>query len=189
MHGLLNGSPHLLHIHAAGQGACPTASAARLHNGHLAISTHDGIKFYGPVVTSLTSTGDTSPKSFLDFSRYSTAGTARYRRTMIVSGAVAASIRHDNAVVVLHGIDYNGNGVYDNALDRSELNPALPGEATAPALCGALGAPKVASRPLSREGTLYTASLKVYVPSAWYCDLTTRAVPETDHRAGPGASA
>src|SRR5204862_6830670 len=39
--GLLNGSVHLLHIHAGKLGKCPPASAARLHNGHRVISTVD----------------------------------------------------------------------------------------------------------------------------------------------------
>ena len=72
--GLLNGSPHAMHIHAGGKGVCPPASAARAHNGHLAISTTDGIKFYGPPQVSLTSSGDTSPKSIVDFARYPTVG-------------------------------------------------------------------------------------------------------------------
>ena len=136
--GLLNGSPHLMHIHAGGQGICPPATAARLHNGHRSISTTDGLKYYGPPVVSLTTRGDTSASSNLDFERYPAVGNIRYRRTMTVTASAAAAIRAGNAVIVVHGIDYNGNGVYDNILDRSELSPALPGEATAPALCGPL---------------------------------------------------
>ncbi|MHB8235214.1 MAG: serine/threonine-protein kinase, partial [Solirubrobacteraceae bacterium] len=43
--GLDNGAElvHLMHIHAGGKGQCPPASAARLHNNHLSISTNDGI--------------------------------------------------------------------------------------------------------------------------------------------------
>ena len=136
--GLLNGSPHAMHIHAGGKGVCPTASAARLHNGHLAISTTDGIKFYGPPQVSLTSSGDTSPKSIVDFARYPTVGAIRYTRDITVPPGIAAAIRAGNAVIVVHGIDYNNNGIYDDVLDRSELNHNLPGEATAPALCGPL---------------------------------------------------
>ena len=39
---------HVMHIHGGGKGECPPASAARLHNGHLAIDTNDGINYYGP---------------------------------------------------------------------------------------------------------------------------------------------
>jgi len=136
--GLLNNSPHAMHIHAGGRGVCPPASAARLHNGHRSISTTDGIKFYGPPQVSLTSSGDTTPKSIVDFSRYPSVGTIRYTRTITIPPGVAAAIRAGNAAVIVHGIDYNGNGIYDNVLDRSELNNSLPGEATAPALCGPL---------------------------------------------------
>ena len=137
-HGLLNGSSHLLHIHAFGQGICPPASAARLYNGHRAISTTDGIPYYGPMVVALTETGDTTAKSMLAFPRYPSTGEIRYKRTITVSSAVAGAIRNGNAVIVVHGIDYNHNGIYDNVLNRSELDGALPQEATAPALCGPL---------------------------------------------------
>jgi hypothetical protein len=159
--GLLNGQAHAMHIHAGGQGICPPASAARRHNGNLSISTTDGIKFYGPPQVALTSRGDTSPKSIVDFQRYPTVGNIRYTRTFTVPPGVADAIRADNAVIVVHGIDYNGNGIYDNVLDRSELNNNLPGEATAPAICGPLFTTQARagrSQPLS-TGTVYTASL------------------------------
>ena len=136
-----------------------------LHNGHLSISTTDGIKFYGPPQVSLTSQGDTSPKSIIDFSRYPTTGTIRYTRQFPVPPGVAAAIRAGNAVIVVHGIDYNGNGIYDNVLDRSELNRGLPGEATAPALCGTLVATKNAQVPGSggSAATTYAVALHRFV--------------------------
>ncbi len=136
--GLLSGSPHSMHIHAFGEGICPPPSAAHLYNGHLAISTTDGIKYYGPMVTALTVSGDTSPNSMLAFTRYPSTGNIHYQRAIPVSTAVANAIRNGNALVVVHGIDYNHNGIYDNVLNRSELDGALPQEATAPALCGTL---------------------------------------------------
>ena len=78
--GLLNGSPHLMHIHAGGIGQCPPASAARLHNGHLAISTGNGIQYYGPTQVSLTDFGSTSggvPNN-IDLNRYPASGTINY---------------------------------------------------------------------------------------------------------------
>ena len=166
--GLLNGAAHAMHIHAGGQGVCPPASAARLHNGHLSISTTDGIKFYGPPQVSLTSHGDTSPKSIVDFTRYPTTGNIRYTRQFTVPPGVAAAIRAGNAVIVVHGIDYNGNGVYDDVLDRSELNPSLPGEATAPALCGSLVATKNAdvTGAGGAAGTTYAVALHRFVAQA-----------------------
>jgi hypothetical protein len=153
--GLLNGSPHAMHIHAGGLGVCPPAPAATLHNGHLSISTHDGIKFYGPPQVSLTSTGDTSPKSIIDFSRYPSTGTIHYSRTIMLPAGIAAAIRARNAAVIVHGIDYNHNGIYDNVLDRSELNNALTGESTAPALCGVLTPTKTATASAQRSSVTY----------------------------------
>ena len=165
--GLLNGSAHAMHIHAGGQGICPPATAARQHNGHLSISTTDGIEFYGPPQVALTSSGDTSPKSIVDFRRYPDLGSISYTRTVTVPPGVADAIRANNAVIVVHGIDYNGNGIYDNVLDRSELNPALPGEATAPAICGPLFSTQTQAgvRQPGSADTTYTASLGIARPS------------------------
>ncbi|MGV9270455.1 hypothetical protein ACWDRR_38110 [Kitasatospora sp. NPDC003701] len=136
--GLLNHAPHAMHIHVKGSGECPTADASRLHNGHLATSTTDGLAAYGAIGTSLTTTGDTSPGSALAVDRFPSAGTYTYSRTIAITDDVAQQVRRDNAVVVVHGIDYNKNGKYDAVLGASELNPMLPQEATAPALCGPL---------------------------------------------------
>jgi hypothetical protein len=71
-------------------------------------------------------------------------------------------------VIVVHGIDYNHNGIYDDVLDRSELNSSLPGEATAPALCGPLVATKTAAtagQGRSAAAT-YTVALHRYVALA-----------------------
>ncbi len=144
VHGLIN-QPHAMHIHAGGQGLCPPASAARLHNGHLAISTGNGIKFYGQPQVALTTSGDTSPKSIVDFTRYPTTGTINYRRTFTVPPGVAAAIRAGNGVFVVHGINYDGTGFYDDFLGKSDLDSKLPGEATAPALCGTLVATSTAA--------------------------------------------
>jgi serine/threonine protein kinase len=184
--GLLNGAPHAMHIHAGGRGICPPASAARLHNGHLAISTTDGIKFYGPPQVALTSHGDTSTHSIVDFPRYPFTGTIHYERANIdVPPGIAAAIRAGNAVIVVHGIDYNGNGTYDNVLDRSEINNALPGEATAPALCGPLFSPPSASADAHSSGRTFTASLHAYrepITAALMCILAGFP-PATDPRA------
>jgi hypothetical protein len=160
--GLLNGAPHALHIHAGGRGVCPPASAARPHNGHLAISTTDGIPFYGPPITSLTTSGDTSTASILAFARFPSVGDIRYVRTITVPAPVAAYIRQNNAVIVAHGINYDGSGIYDGILDRSELNKNLPATATAPALCGPLKATQaVAVRGGRSRTTVYTAALNL----------------------------
>ena len=138
--GLLNGAPHLMHIHAGGQGLCPPATAARAHNGHLTISTTDAGRYYGAPVVSLTTVGDTSPRSIIDFTRYPTVGSIRYRRTISLPPSVVTDIRENNAVVIMHGIDYNGDGVYDDSLGISDLSNRLTAESTDPALCGSLAA-------------------------------------------------
>ncbi|MFJ8623679.1 hypothetical protein ACIRD3_12655 [Kitasatospora sp. NPDC093550] len=127
-----------MHIHIKGNGECPETDDATLHYGHRAISTTDGLADYGPIGTSLTTRGDTSPASALAVDRFPSTGTFHYSRTIQLTSDVAQQVRADNAVVVIHGIDYNHNGKYDNVLGPSELNPALPQEATAPALCGPL---------------------------------------------------
>jgi hypothetical protein len=175
-HGLLNGSPHAMHIHAGGLGQCPPVAAAKPHNGHLSISTGDGIHWYGPPRTALTSFGDFSAKSIIDFARYPTTGSITYTREMTLPAETATFIRQNNAAVIIHGIDYNGNGIYDDVLDRSDLSSTLPGEATAPALCGVLvpAASADATPRGGRHAVVYTASLHAYeqsvVPqnSAWW---------------------
>jgi serine/threonine-protein kinase len=135
---LLDGASHLLHIHAGARGQCPPARVAALHNGHRSIATKSGVPFYGHAVTSMTLRGDTSERSILAFKRYPTTASIRYSRKIDVGPVVASYIRKSNAVVVVHGIDYNRNGLYDGTLDRSDLDRSLPGESTAPALCGVL---------------------------------------------------
>jgi hypothetical protein len=169
-HGLVDGK-HAMHIHAGARGVCPPASAAKPHNGHLAISTLDGAPFYGPPVTALTTKGDTSPKSILSFNRFLSGSTVRYTRKLQLTDVVAANIRKNDAVVIVHGIDYDHDGTYGNVLDRSDLDRSLPGEITAPALCGQIVAAPPSSTssqptktgqvpPRSGKGTFYVASLQ-----------------------------
>ena len=179
--GLLDGAPHAMHLHGGKRGLCPPSSVAGPHNGHISIATHAGVPFYGPVVQSLTTKGDVSPKSFLAFARYPNTGAIHYTRTIKVSGVVAAEIRQRNAVLVVHGIDYNGNGLYDGTLDRSELDRSLTGESTAPALCGPLVPGKQAARskktaevpPGSGGGETFTATFAPERQPAvrWICPL------------------
>jgi hypothetical protein len=153
---------HLIHIHAGGKGRCPPASAARLHNGHLAISTTDGINYYGPPVQALTTHGDTSVGSILAFPRFLSGGNLHYTRAIMLPRDVAAEIRRNNAVMVVHGTDYDHSGIYSGVLDPSELNKGVPGTATAPALCGPLHAARNAAADSHSRGgpRIYTALLQ-----------------------------
>ena len=154
--GLTPNAPHAQHIHYGEQALneCPTLALDT--NGDGRINTVEGLPAYGPVVVSLTTTGDTTPASLLAVARYpvSDGGSYHYSRDNIeftdvpgtgYSGGggtakqIADSIREGEGVVVIHGIDYNRNGVYDFAsAGASDLDPKLPAEATDPAVCGVL---------------------------------------------------
>jgi hypothetical protein len=153
-HGLTPDAPHAQHIHYGEQAMneCPGLDLDSNMDGR--INTVEGIPAYGPVVVSLNTTGDTTPASFLDVSRFpvSHSGSYSYSRDNIdftrVTGTgytggggtakqIADAIRAGEGVVVIHGVDYNGNGVYDfDGAGASELDPNLPAEATDPAVCG-----------------------------------------------------
>jgi len=157
--GLTPDAPHAQHIHYGDQALneCPTL--AQDTNGDGRLNTLEGVPAYGPVVVSLNTTGDTTPASFLDVTRFpvSQDGQLDYSRDHIeftdVAGTgypgaggtgtakqIADAIRDGEGVVVIHGIDYDGNGSYNfsDPEGASELNPALPAEATDPAACGVL---------------------------------------------------
>lgn len=146
--GLVGGaSPHAMHIHVDGAGACPTPSEAKSHNGHSSTNVADAMKDYGMIGTSLTTSGDSTPKSALAVTRFPAGSSVNYSRTLEVSDDVAANLKSGKAVLVVHGIDYNSNGKYDNVLGASELDKTLPAEATDPALCGAFTASQMTSMP------------------------------------------
>jgi hypothetical protein len=119
-------------------------------------------------LTSLTQWGSTSgavPNN-IDLNRYSARGNIRYKRTITVSKLVADLIRDRDAVIVVHGIDYNYNHIYDfAALGVSDLDKSLPGEATAPALCGPLR-PVETSAATAESTPTYVASLTPVFASA-----------------------
>ena len=140
-HELAHALPHAMHIHWGEEARheCPTVS--RDDDGDFRLTTVEGVPAYGPVRVSLTTSGDTSPESVLAVDRYPTApeGTIRYERQIRTQGEVARAIRRGEAVVVIHGVDYNGNGRYDfNSAGESDLDENLPAEATDPAVCGVL---------------------------------------------------
>ncbi|TFD69724.1 hypothetical protein [Cryobacterium ruanii] len=157
--GLTPDAPHAQHIHYGEQAMneCPTLALDS--NGDGRLNTVEGVPAYGPVVVSLNTSGDTSPASFLDVSRFpvSKNGSYSYLRTNIrftdVAGTgypgaeglgtaaqIAEAIRDGEGVVVIHGNDYDGNGTYNlsDPEGASELDPTLPAEATDPVACGVL---------------------------------------------------
>jgi hypothetical protein len=139
--GLAPNLPHAAHIHYGEQASheCPTVKDDKNHDFRLNVA--EGLPRYGPIAVSLTTKGDTSPASGLAVDRFSTApkGTINYDRTIKTSKDVARAIRNGEGVLVVHGVDYNNNGKYDfDSAGKSELNAALPAEATDPAVCGVL---------------------------------------------------
>ncbi|MCZ3386283.1 MAG: CHRD domain-containing protein [Actinomycetia bacterium] len=147
--GLLADQPHAAHIHftAEARHECPIAKDDA--NGDGNINTTEGDPAYGEVVVSLTKTGDTSADSVLAINRFDTApgGTINYERGSIqVNDDVAQAVVDGEAVVVVHGVDYNDSGKYDGKT-KSDLDPKLPTEATDPALCGTLNISQMGSTP------------------------------------------
>ncbi len=136
--GLAAGAPHAQHVHIGGQGVCPTSAADT--DGSGAISTAEGQPFYGDINVSLTTQGDVSPDSALAVDRMPVAddnGTVTYSRTFTLpAGVTAADL--EGGSIVQHGVDFNGNGTYDMSAGQSSVDPSLPFEATAPAVCGEL---------------------------------------------------
>jgi hypothetical protein len=141
-YGLARGLPHAEHIHFGADARHECPSVFEDANGDFRLTTSEGVPAYGPVKKSLTTSGDTSPASALAVDRFPSApnGAIHYdRRINFNSAAVARAIRHGKGVIVIHGVDYNGNGKYDfDSAGKSDLDPSLPAEATDPALCGVL---------------------------------------------------
>jgi len=139
--GLAADLPHAQHIHFGAQARHECPAIADDANGDFRLTTSEGAPAYGPVKVSLTTEGATGPGSVLAVDRYPTApeGEVHYMRTTRTQESVARGIRRGNAVVVIHGVDYNDNGEYDfDSAGASDLDPSLPAEATDPAACGVL---------------------------------------------------
>jgi hypothetical protein len=136
--GLAPKLPHAQHIHGFKKAVseCPTMADAGRNN---VLTTTEGLPDYGPIQVSLTTKGDTSPKSALAVDRFPVAnasGSVHYERTISVPSNVAKNL--GKKAIVQHGVDLNHNGKYDFEAGKSELDRSLPQEATAPANCGVI---------------------------------------------------
>jgi hypothetical protein len=145
--GLVPKMPHAQHIHGDTDGHryfCPTASADKDNDGF--ITVEEGLPMYGNINISLTTKGDTSPKSGLAVDRMpvaSASGVVDYSRTIpagqLPKGTLAA-LQHLH--IVQHGVDANDNQKYDlKGLGESTFAKSLgvsgiPAEATDAADCG-----------------------------------------------------
>jgi hypothetical protein len=143
---VLAGAPHAQHFHIGAQGACPTDADDTNDDGFVSVS--EGAPYYGSIGASLTTTGDTGPDSGLAVDRFPTAegGSYTYERTFTISQDVQESFAAGTAVLVVHGVDKDGSGAYDGDI-KSDLDPSLPMEATAPAACGVLNAAQMGTTP------------------------------------------
>lgn len=141
--GLAPGLPHAMHLHGvdgpATDMACPGPDADADADGF--VSVPEGAPFYGGILASLTTMGDTTAASALALDRFAVAdadGHLEYSRTFRNDSALANA---DTVQVVVHGIDVNGSGTYDLAgAGEAPLVPGsgIPFEATMPVLCGGI---------------------------------------------------
>ena len=133
--GMTPNLPHAQHIHGMAEAISECPSLAADTNGDGLVSTTEGQPFYGPIQVSLTTKGDTSPSSGLAVDRFPVAdadGKVDYSRTLKIPKKVAKHL--GDFAIVQHGVDVNGDGVYDGP--PSDLDPNVPLEATLPATCG-----------------------------------------------------
>ncbi|AOP46206.1 hypothetical protein [Streptomyces lydicus] len=150
--GLVPGQPHAQHLHGSTDGHdfhCPDPSADT--NGDGVIDNTEATVDYGNINISLTTSGSTDAMdSALAVDRMPVAdaqGKLSYERTLTVSQAVVDHIK--DLHIVQHGIDRNGNKKYDfDGAGKSELDPKLPQEATAPTDCGEVQGAAVGSIPV-----------------------------------------
>lgn len=129
--------PHVQHIHIGAQGVCPTISADKDNDG--VINTTEGGPSYGPIGTTLSVSGDTSPKAGVNVKTAPSGGSFDYSRTIQLDDATVQSIQDGTAVIVVHGLDpATLSKKAQNA--KSDLVPSLPLAATSPTLCAPLQA-------------------------------------------------
>ncbi|WP_142057082.1 CHRD domain-containing protein [Pseudarthrobacter sp. B4EP4b] len=129
--------PHVQHIHGGAQGACPAPSADK--DGDGVISTTEGAPGYGGIVTTLSTSGDTSPAAGLDLKVAGQGASYTVDRTFELNAETKAALEAGTAVVVVHGLDPATLSAAGQAA-KSDLVPSLPLAATSPALCGTLKA-------------------------------------------------
>lgn len=136
--------PHVQHIHIDGQGVCPTIAADT--NKDDVINTTEGQPSYGPIGTTLSVTGPTTPAAGTELTAAPSGASIDYSRTFTLDAATLASIKANKAVIVVHGLDPATLSPQAQG-EKSDLVPTLPLAATSPALCGALTLSQTSSVP------------------------------------------
>ncbi|GAA2176865.1 hypothetical protein GCM10009784_25190 [Arthrobacter parietis] len=138
--------PHVQHIHGGAEGTCPTPAADA--DGNEIVDTTEGAPFYGDILTTLGTSGDTSPAAGLDLALGGQGGTYTIERTFEMNDATLDALDAGTAVVVVHGLDpATATGTEEAFSSPSNLNPDLPLGATSPALCGTLVASQMGAMP------------------------------------------
>ncbi|MGW7089532.1 hypothetical protein ACWGH2_39430 [Streptomyces sp. NPDC054871] len=149
--GLVPGQPSAQHLHGSTDGhdfQCPDDGDDT--NGDGILDNTEATVHYGDINISLTESGGTDAGSGLAVDRMPVAdaqGKVSYKRTITVGQGVVEHIK--DLHIVQHGIDRNDNGKYDfEGAGKSELDPKLPQEATAPTNCGVVKGAAVGSVPI-----------------------------------------
>ncbi|WP_028281037.1 CHRD domain-containing protein [Arthrobacter sp. H5] len=138
--------PHVQHIHGGAAGECPTADNDE--NGDGIVSTTDGAGSYGGILTTLSTSGDTSAAAGLDLTLGGQGGNYSVERTFEMNKETLDSLEAGTAVVVIHGLDPATVTATEEAFNaESDLDPALPLGATSPALCGVVTASQMGAMP------------------------------------------
>lgn len=129
---------HVVHIHGLEQAEaeCPSQDSRddRVDDG--LIDTVEGLDDYGPILTTFSTSGGTTPADALALDRAPMAGSNgrfSYQRTFTLAADVASNLEDHH--IVVHGHDLNGDGTYPNGRDGS-LGAGIPLEAELPVACG-----------------------------------------------------
>ena len=163
---------HAMHIHGIYDGdlsdapdagtfsasSCPDFSDDANEDGVLTVA--EGAAKYGGVLVSLTTEGDTSADSALAVERFPAGTSIDYSRTIDIPEAMKDELAKVH--IVVHGTDTDDSGDESAELESS-LDPSLPVDATAPALCGTLtatsaGAVQTGAGGTATDGGLNTAA-------------------------------
>lgn len=137
--------PHVQHIHGGAQGTCPTMDADADADG--IVSTTEGASFYGGILTTLGTSGDTSADAGLDLTLGGQGGSYTIERTFEMNQETLDALDAGTAVVVVHGLDPATSSSEEAFNAPSDLEESLPLGATSPALCGTLVASQMGAMP------------------------------------------
>ncbi|MET3203231.1 MULTISPECIES: hypothetical protein [unclassified Arthrobacter] len=95
--------PHVQHIHGGAKGVCLPASADK--DGDGVVSTTEGAPSCGAIVTTLSTSGDTSRAAGPDLKLAGQGASYTVDRMFELSSETKAALEAGTAVVVVHGLD------------------------------------------------------------------------------------